>query len=475
MQKRLAALWCALVGVVVVFASSWVVVGSEDQVQVWVTTPNRLKLLEREAALRFDDSAAADLIIDVDPMTTYQTMDGFGAAVTGSAAYLIQSLPTEARRALINELFGTDGIGLSVVRHTIGASDFSLASTTYNDTPGNVPDFELKHFSVDPDRAHVIPTLQEIRTVAPWVKVFGSPWSAPAWMKQARTLNGSRLRPDPRYYQAFADYLARYIQAYAQEGIPISAITVQNEPLHTSLTYPTMRMTASEQREFIKAYLGPTFAREGIATKILVYDHNWDRPDYALAVLNDPEVAQYVDGSAWHCYAGEPEAMSEVHAAHPDKHIYFTECSGGAWSTNFRNNLHWNMTKLMIGATRNWAKTVLLWNLALGPDHGPKNGGCQDCRGVVTIDPETGHIERNVEYYALGHAAKFVRPGAVRIESTHLPGRLESVAFFNPDGTVALIVLNPQIRPVTFAVRWQGQSFTYTLPAGAVATLTWQG
>ena len=468
-------LWIAWV--IALLVLSFASVGAEGgagTVQVWLTTGNEQNLLARQEDLLFGPVRGAPVIVTVDEGVTYQSIDGFGAAVTGSSAYLLQQLPHDARRALLEELFGEEGIGLSMVRFTIGSSDFSLGNYTYHDTPGNRPDFEFAHFSIEPDRAHVIPTLQEVLEVNPDVKVMGSPWSAPAWLKQSRTLKGSRLRRDERYYAAYAEYFARTVEAFAAEGIPVWAITVQNEPLHTSGGYPTMRMAATEQRDFIKNHLGPTFRARGLTTAIIAYDHNWDRPDYPLAVLNDPEAAQYVTGTAWHCYAGEPSAMSRVHEAHPHKGIYFTECSGGEWSTHFGNNLGWNMTNLIIGSTRNWAKSILLWNLALDPRHGPTNGGCMNCRGVVTLDPATGRIERNVEYYVLGHAAKFVRPEAVRIASDTFPGRLESVAFRNPDGSIALILFNPRGTGQPLEVRWRGQGAQYILPAGSVATLVWR-
>lgn len=442
-------------------------------VQAWLTTANELKLLAREPDLAWGPVPEGDLVITVDPSMRYQEIDGFGAAVTGSSAYLLQRLPADRRAELLAELFGSDGLGLSVIRHTMGASDFSLSNYTYDDTPQNQPDYELRYFSLGPDLDHVIPTLQEIVRINPEIKVLGSPWSAPAWMKEVPTLNGSRLRREERIYATYAQYFVRYVEAMAAHGIPVWAVTVQNEPLHASPTYPTMIMAASEQRDFIKNHLGPAFAERNIGTLIIAYDHNWDRTDYALTVLNDPEAARYVAGTAWHCYAGEPSAMSQVHEARPDKGIYFTECSGGRWSTSFRQNLRWNFSNLIIGATRNWARTVLLWNLALDPSDGPTNGGCLNCRGVITIDPETGRIERNVEYYVLGHASKFVRPGAVRIGSDTYPGRLESVAFQNPDGSIALIVLNGLDRAQTFVLRFGDRGLAYRLPAGSVVTLVW--
>lgn len=448
-----------------------------ETVQVWVTTGDQSKLLQRQADVTFGPNSGSYTTINVNDNTTYQTIDGFGAAVTGSAAYLInRGMNASQRSALLNDLFAANGIHLSVVRHTIGASDFSLSSYTYNDTPGNIDDFDLNYFSINPDKTDVIPILKAILAVNGTTKVIGSPWTAPAWMKDTETLHGSYLKwYDSRYYTAYANYFRKYIQAFQAEGVPIYAITVQNEPLHTTSSYPTMSMSDTEQRDFIKNYLGPTLRGSNLSTKIIVYDHNWDQTYYPKTIFADAGASQYVDGSAWHCYAGNPSAMSDVRNAYPSKNIYFTECSGGDWSPNFADNLKWNMSNLIIGATRNWAKTVLLWNLALDPNHGPTNGGCGNCRGVVTINPANGSVTKNVEYYVLGHASKFVKPGAVRIDTNTFSGGIENVAFRNPDGSRVLIALNNSSSSQTFKVAWASQAFVYTLPAGAVATFVWSG
>ncbi|REK65039.1 MAG: glucan endo-1,6-beta-glucosidase [Cohnella sp.] len=449
-----------------------------ETVNVWVTTGDQSKLLQKQSDVSFGaDSGTYATTVNVNENTTYQTIKGFGAAVTGSSAYLInQKMSASQRSALLNDLFGAGGIGLSYIRHTIGASDFSLSSYTYNDTPNNIDDFDLNYFSINPDKTDVIPTLKSILSVNSGIKILGSPWSAPAWMKDTETLNGSYLKwYDSRYYTAYANYFVKYINAFKAEGVPIDAITVQNEPLHTTSGYPSMSMSDTEQRDFIKNYLGPAFRSNNIPAKIVVYDHNWDQTYYATNIFADAAASQYIDGSAWHCYAGNPSAMTTVHNAYPSKNIYFTECSGGEWATNFGDNLKWNLSNLIIGATRNWAQTVLLWNLALDPNHGPTNGGCADCRGVVTINPSNGNVTKNVEYYVLGHASKFVKPGAVRIDSNTYSGGIENVAFKNPDGSKVLIALNNSASGITFKVRWASQAFVYTLPAGAAATFTWSG
>lgn len=426
--------------------------------------------------------------IEVKPERRYQTIQGFGAALTGSSAYLIgQKLSEPQREKLLRELFTQDGIGLSYIRHTIGASDFSVdgngqpASYTYDDTLEGTQDFELHNFSVDRDM-EVIGLLGRIVRLNPAVKVMGTPWTAPPWMKYGEAVHSGWYLDytNERVYEAYAEYFVRYIQAYKAAGVPVDAVTVQNEPEFTSPDYPTMSMGAEEQAKFIGDYLGPAFERNGIGTKIIAFDHNWDIGErYAQTVLSDPGAARYTNGTAYHCYAGEPEAMGRVHAAFPDKSIYFTECSGGDWSGEFGGSFAWMMSKLMIGSTRNGAETVLMWNLALDSEGGPANGGCSGCRGVVTLDSADGAIVRNPEYYALGHASKFVRPGAVRIgsfspEGTSPEGPVVHTAFRNPDGSIVLICANTGEEPETVEVVWDGRSFAYPLSAGSAVTFRWK-
>jgi glucosylceramidase len=410
--------------------------------------------------------------IDVDERTRYQAMVGFGAALTGSASRLINTgVDAGGRDALLRSLFDAEtGIGLSVVRVTMGASDFSRRNYTYADVPADATDPTLAGFSIDEERHDVIPVLRAAASVSPGLRVMATPWSAPAWMKTSGSLAGGSLLPDA--YPVYARYFRRYVDAMAEAGVPIFAVTVQNEPHHEA-AYPSMRMSAAEQAAFIRGHLGPALAG---GPQILAWDHNWSEPQFASAVLADPGAGAYVAGSAFHCYAGVPSGQSAVHDAHPSKDVYLTECSGGGWSTDFGNNLRWNVQQLVIGATRHWARGVLLWNLALDPAHGPTNGGCQNCRGVVTVDPTTGAVTHNVEYFALGHASKFVREGARRIASTTLgAGSIETVAFRNTDGTKVLVALNSADRGESaFRVRAGGRTFAYTLPARSVATFRWR-
>ncbi|ADU31746.1 carbohydrate-binding protein [Evansella cellulosilytica] len=468
---------------------------TDIEVEAWLTQADESKKLEKVDKIYFQDDSltpSKSTTIDVNEHTTYQEMDGFGAALSGSSAYLINRLPAEERTELLSELFGNEeeDANFSFLRVTMGASDFNTKRFTYNDMPEGETDPDLEHFTIEED-ADVIAVLQEIVDIQEDIKIMASPWSAPAWMKEPETLNGGRLKEE--HYDTYANYFVKFIEAYQEEGIDVYAVTVQNEPHHESgdggseYGYPTMRMTASAQAEFVKNHLGPAFEENNIDTKIIIWDHNWNEPEYPLEVLEDDEVKEYVAGTAFHCYAGDFRNQSLINNEHPDKGIWFTECSGGDWATDFGENLAWNMENIMIGSIRNWSKSVLLWNLALdenaGPITPPENedddritGGCSDCRGVVTIDSETNEITRNEEYYILGHASKFVQPGAERIESSDLgTNSIQNVAFMNPDGSKALIAMNNTNAAREFKVRWGSQSFIYELDAGSVITFTWDG
>ncbi|PYP14987.1 MAG: glycosyl hydrolase [Gemmatimonadetes bacterium] len=444
--------------------------------EVWLTTPDGSRLLSREPDAHFDSGPAPSITtIAVDEAATYQEIVGFGAAITDASAWLIQNKLTPSQReSLLRDLFGRNpGIGLSFTRLTMGASDFSLRQYSYDDMPAGQTDPTLVHFSIDPNRADVLPVVQRALAINPQLKIMASPWSPPGWMKTSGSLIQGTLLPEA--YGPFAEYLRRYVAAYGAEGVPIYAITVQNEPHFEPSDYPGMRLEPPARARFVGGYLGPLFAQNGIGTLILDWDHNWDQYQSPLQVLADSVAPRYIAGVAWHCYAGDVAAQTLVHDAHADKDAYFTECSGGEWAPNFADNLKWFVRTLIVGSTRGWAKGVLLWNLALDEHYGPHTGGCGNCRGVVTINSASGGVIRNVEYYALAHASRFVRPGARRIESTTGVEGLETVAFRNSDdASKALIVVNTAALDRSFAVRWAGRSLTYAIAAGSVVTLAWK-
>ena len=444
--------------------------------QVWVTSGDKSRLLSHQTDLSVKPVPPANWpVVKMDTSILFQEVDGYGAALTGSSAYLInKKMDATTRQALLKDLFDADaGIGISYLRLTMGASDFSLSDFTYNDLAQGSTDFELTQFSLAQDRDDVVPVLKEITALAPDIGLMGTPWSPPAWMKTNESLKGGQLKPE--CYEVYAAYFVKYIQAMQTEGIQIDAVTPQNEPLYFSAAYPCMEMQASEQQAFIKTSLGPAFAAAGIETKIILYDHNWDVTDYAISILNDPEVSQFIDGTAFHAYAGNVSAMSTVKNAYPDKNVYFTEISGGDWATNFADNLMWNMSNIFIGTARNWSKTALLWNLVLDQNHGPKNNGCQDCRGVVTLNTNSGKLTYNEEFYSIGHFSKFVRPGAKRV-GVQMPQSLpnaEAVGFINVNGSKVLIFCNYCLDLKTFTITQHKKNITYSIPGVSVATLVW--
>jgi len=440
--------------------------------EMWLTTADQSQKLAPQAARPAAGPASGDEAITIDSSKHFQKMQGFGAAMTDASARLLSTLPEGKRKAIMAELFGRgpNGLGLSFTRLTVGASDFSPSDYSYDDTPGNVPDPELRYFSIDPARKYVLPRVREALAFNPRLLVMISPWSAPAWMKTTRSLIKGKL--DPQYYSAFAHYLARTVQSLEREGVPVEMLTIQNEPNFEPENYPGMRVDPPQRAEIIGHYVGPTFKSLGIRTQILDWDHNWDHPEMPLAVLSDPVARQYIEGIAWHCYDGDVPAQSPVHEAYPDKDAWLTECSGGEWSPKFAEVLGWMTDKLIIGASNNWSRGTLLWNLALDPIHGPHTGGCADCRGVVTIDPTSGAITRNVEYYVLGHASRFVLPGAYRVSAVKHGDEVEAAAFVNPDVTrIAILYRKSGEGFVTIAM--DGERYSVALPNGSVATLRW--
>lgn len=451
-------------------------------VEVWLTTGDSTNLLARRPDLYFlRNSSAQDssiVTIYVDDNKTYQQMLGFGAAMTDASAHLIEQMTPSRRDALLADLFGRGsgdgGIGLSFLRVPMGASDFSMRDYSYDDMPPGQTDSSLRKFSIEADRAEKIPALRQALAINPELKVMASPWSPPAWMKSTGSLIKGTLTP--RYYDSFTEYFVRFIHAYDSAGVPIYAITLQNEPNFEPDNYPGMSLPAAARARVIADHMGPRFAKDGIRALIWDWDHNWDNPQSPLEVLADSAARRYVQGVAWHCYNGDVSAQSQVHAAHPDKDVYFSECSGGEWSPKFAENLKWFAANLIIGAPRNWARAVALWNLALDEKYGPHLGGCGNCRGVVTIHSGTGQYTRNIEYYVLGHASKFVRPGAYRIASESPDTTLPSVAFRNAsagDDSRVLIVLNSGSSERAVRVSSGGQSFHVMLPPVSLASFKW--
>lgn len=450
------------------------VITTGEVVHVWETTADQSKLLTRQADINFSsDAVTSETPIIVDENTTFQTIDGFGFALTGGSASLINGMGA-AQDAYLTDIFSPTGghMGSSFIRITIGASDLSATDFTYDDLATGQTDLTLSHFSISREMTDLIPVLKKIIAINPAIKILATPWTAPVWMKTGTLGNGGFTGGslNTAYYDVYARYFTLYVQAMQAQGIPVFAITPQNEPLN-AYNNPAMTMQADEETNFIKNNLGPAFLSAGITTKIIAYDHNCDEPQYPEKVLADLGARRFIDGSAFHLYAGDISALTRVHTAYPEKNIYFTEQyipGPGNFSTDFA----YYINKLIIGAPRNWSRIVILWNLAADADYNPHTqGGCNTCMGATTITGST--YIRNTAYYTVAQASQFVKSGAVRIASSTFRSEIQHVAFKNPDGSKVLIALNTNTSSLIFTIKCGSSAFTYTLPGKAAATFTW--
>jgi glucosylceramidase len=491
---RLTLVALAALNVTILFSQS-------ERIESWITNRDRSALFENQTeVVTFSEknNGYGGSAIVIDDSHQMQTIDGFGFALTGGSAELLMKMSSGERANILKELFAWDekNIGVSYIRLSIGASDLNSFVFSYDDLKKGETDFELKKFNLAQDYNDVIPVMKEILAINPAVKILGSPWSAPAWMKTNNDVRGGRLNTD--CYGVYALYFVKYVQAMKNAGIAIDAITIQNEPVNSRNT-PSMTWFENEQADFIKNNLGPAFEKAGIKTKIILFDHNGDRPDYPLSLLNDPEVAKYADGSGFHNYVGDiAAALSLMHNARPDKNLYFTEQMvverPGSQDINIINPVK----NLILKTTQNWSRNVILWNLAADPLNDPHtdNGGCSMCQGAITINGD--NVSRNIAYYTIAHASKFVRPGSVRIASTNKgdktvglyedeqrPGVyraiqsenmeiLPNVAFRTPDGRIVLIVVNDTFSENSFRIQWNGGIAGIKLNPGAVGTYVWQ-
>jgi glucosylceramidase len=443
----------------------------ENKVDCWVTNGNKSIYLQKQNGfLTFQSGKSESANILVDDSHTYQIIDGFGYTLTGGSAQSINKLNSQKRKELLQELFGNNenSIKISYLRISIGASDLNATPFTYNDLPAGQTDVSLSQFSLSPDKDDLIPMLNEIIAINPHIKILATPWSPPTWMKNNNSFIGGSLKPE--YYGVYAAYFVKYIQKMKEEGISISAITPQNEPLHPG-NNPSMFMSAQQQATFIKEYLGPAFVTANISAKIIIYDHNCDRPDYPMSILKDPIANAFIDGSAFHLYAGDISALTTVRNAFPNKNLYFTEQYTGTSGT-FVGDLKWHLKNVIIGSMRNWSKVALEWNLANDANFGPHTpGGCTSCKGAITINNSDSY-ERNVSYYIIAHASKFVPPGSVRIASTQ-KGNINSIAFKTPAGKKVLILENDGDANENCTIEFNQKLFSTSLDGGSVATFIW--
>ena len=468
-------------------------------IESWITNSDRSSLFQKQNdSVFFSNNTRGGITpIIVDEGQQFQEIDGFGFALTGGSAEHLIKMSAPARAKILDELFKTNenNVGISYIRLSIGASDLNSFVFSYDDLKGNETDYELKNFSLSQDLKDVIPVMKEILSINPDIKILGSPWSAPAWMKTNNNVRGGVLKKE--CYDVYARYFVKYIESMKNQGIILDAITVQNEPLNSKNT-PSMQWYWTEQADFIKNNLGPAFEKAGLTTKIILFDHNCDRIDYPLALLNDPDVAKYADGTGFHHYGGDIASMNDMHIARPDKNLYFTEQMVVERPGEKTINISVPVKRLILGTTRNWSKNVILWNLAADSKNDPHtdNGGCSMCQGAISIDGEV--ITRNIAYYTIAHASKFIRPGSVRIASTYegdksisltedeeRPGIkrataientqvLPNVSFRTPDGKIVLVVVNDTYSINSFSVQYHGQRAVLRLSPGAVGTYLWQ-
>jgi glucosylceramidase len=456
-------------------------------IEGWVTR-GADALLQPMQPVAFSGSLPHDALptIEIDDSRTFQPIEGFGFALTGGSAYLLAGLAAADRAALLQELFGLtdESVGLSCLRLSIGASDLGRRDFTYWGLRRGTPNPDLARFNLAAGDQEVVPVLQEILRINPAVKIIASPWSAPPWMKTNDRYVGGRLKPE--WYSAYARYFVKYVATMRGHGIHVSAVTPQNEP-HNPKNEPSMVMSATEQADFIKGYLGPELRKGAPETEILCWDHNCDEPDYPLTVLGDAGARAYIAGVAWHLYSGSPEAMSKVWAHYPEKKVYFTEQWVSAHD-DFMGALRWHTKNIVIGTLRNWSRTALEWNLASDPEYAlHTRRGAVGALGGVTIGARIKRrlgavgargvkvratIKRNAGYYLMAHSAKFIRPGSVRVYSSELDP-LPNVTCLTPESRMVMVVVNDSDRARRFRVQHQDAYAALELGAGDVATLRW--
>lgn len=444
----------------------------QGQVSVYTTTADqsqKFKKLIVEKHKITSKVASQNVTIEVNTNTFYQKMEGFGFAMTGGSATLIHQLPLEKQQSILNEIFGhsSSGLGVSYLRVSIGASDLDESVFSYCDLPKGQIDTSLVHFSLAKDTVHLIPILKKALQINPSLKIMASPWSPPTWMKSNDSSVGGHLLQ--KYYSTYADYFVKYIKAMNAQGINIHSVTIQNEPEHGG-NNPSMLMNAQEQTEFVRDHLGPKFKQAKIETEIVIWDHNADHPNYPITVLNDPKARQFIAASAFHLYLGEEAALSEVHKAHPDKKLYFTEQWTGA-KGSFDGDFMWHLEHIVIGTIQNWSSLVLEWNIASDAAYNPHTpGGCTECKGAFMIQGDK--IKRNVSYYIIGQIAKYVPSGAVRIETKSSDNDIKTIGFKLPSGKKVLLILNKTTEK-QIGIRVGSEYFTINMPSQSASTLVW--
>jgi glucosylceramidase len=451
-------------------------------VHEWLTTPGVPTPTDTQLPLNAT-VPNTPVAVHVDPNVRYQTVSGFGAAITDSSAHVLYGLAPADRDQVMTNLFDPKtGDGISFLRQPIGASDFAVGQDySYDDLPAGQTDYQMRQFSIAHDQTQILPLLRQAKQLNPKIQIVASPWSPPGWMKTGGSMIDGKLIDDPKIYRAYALYLVKFIQAYQQAGVPVDYITVQNEPQALERkNYPGTDLSWQQEAKVISA-LGPAIRAAGLHTKILAFDHNWSvhpgdissyqraaedpQPNYPYDLLGT-DAAQWISGTAYHCYAGNSTAQTGLKAAFPTKDVFMTECEGGSSTT-------------IIGVMQNWGRSSIDWNIALDENHGPHIGGCGTCNGTITVNSVTEAVTYNDQYRDLGHFTRFVPGGAVHIASTvdatfgtPRPS-LSTVAFTDPDHSTVLVALNTGTTTQNFTVVYGTHSFDASLPAGGTVTFQW--
>ncbi|MEI8095399.1 MAG: glycoside hydrolase family 30 beta sandwich domain-containing protein [Spirochaetales bacterium] len=457
--------------------------------QLWITdptsasnSPSPSQLLARTEPLPppspGSPAAPGTQAFVVNPAKTFQTIDGFGASMTDASAYVLMKLPQADRDKVMELFFGKDGLRISLLRQPMGASDFAKSVYSYDDLPAGQTDPELKKFSLDREREAILPLLKQAKALNPELRFMGSPWSPPAWMKTGGTMLGQFggvLKPE--FYQSYAQYFVKFIQGYAAEGLPVRWVTPQNEMDYGPLAYPGMKWSIDEEATFVREALGPALEKAQLDTKILVYDHNWDKPEFPEAMLDDPDTAKYIAGTAWHYYGGSSKVMETFAAEYPDKGQWFTEGGSGKWiagdkfAGQFADGIQHAVNICSFGG-----KSFIWWNLALDQINGPIVYPNTANYGLIKVNTSNKTVATpyRAGFYTLGHFSKFVQPGAVRVEVSGDRSEVIAVAFRNPDGKLVAVFANLTAASVPVTVAQGEGGFSLTLPGQGAATAVWK-
>jgi glucosylceramidase len=493
-RSRIRALWAAtgvVAAIVTVGSAAAATNGTHLAVQdppkqapstsvaEWLTTPGSDTATTAQLPLQYGITPGPTLV-EVDPNIKYQTVSGFGAAITDSAAHVLYGLDDSTRAQVMSNLFSPNtGAGISFLRQPIGASDFVADQDySFDDMPPGQTDYSLNHFSIAHDEPQILPLLREARQLDPSLQIVATPWSPPGWMKTGDSMIDGKLIDSPAIYHTYAEYLVKFLQAYQAAGVRVDYLTVQNEPQALQRkNYPGTDLDWQQEAKVIDA-LGPMIRAAGLSTKILGYDHNWSEHPGDVKTHEqaneDPELNypydllesnanRWIYGTAYHCYAGDPSAQTPLKASFPDKPIYMDECEGGDIST-------------ILGVMQNWGSSSIDWNIALNQNNGPHVGGCGSCNGTITINSQTEAVTYNDQYRDIEHFSKFVPNGSVHIGGTVADtsdNPLSAVAFLNPDHTTTVVAYNPDTTIRTFDIVDGSESFVATLAPGARATYQW--